>query len=614
MRLLPALTAVTLTALAVVGPAVPAAATHARPATGTAVTAPARPPGPATAGPARLESRACPVTMPAGTDCGFLVVPQRRDVPDGRLIKVGYAVHRSAAAERKPDPVVYTSGGPGSTSMQLTGFLAASPFGRDRDVVTLEQRGSRYSEPHLNCPEMARAILDGLTRPGRDTAETDALTVAGRDCRNRLAAEGVDLRGYTTTEIAADVGDLRVALGYPTWNLMGVSYSTRSMLVAAAADPAGTRAVVLDSFLPAETNPYDATAANLSATLDRLEPGLSDRLDRVARRLNGAPVRVPVTDPLDGRTRTLHLTGDDVASLLAEGMQDADVVTTVPPLVHALEDERDDLLHPLGQVAADTLTSHDIGVYYAVNCQDEVPFNTFPPTPGLRPLFADYDPAICRGLDLPASPAATTPAVPAPVLVLGGTFDAATPVADARTGAARLPRATVVEFTGVAHAVFLGSRCGRETIAAFLSDPADPRTPCDPAASPYRTLRAGDRYVTARPYAVVDDPWWTALPPAALALGAVLAMVGGLIRHRWVLAAGGAVPAALLGIAIWDVLAVSEANPASLMVGVPWLAAWCLMLAGVAAVIGGMATVRRGVLPAVLAATGVAHLVWWLTG
>jgi hypothetical protein len=38
------------------------------------------------------------------------------------------------------------------------------------------------------------------------------------------------------------------------------------------------------------------------------------------------------------------------------------------------------------------------------------------------------------------------------------------------------------------------------------------------------------------------------------------------------------------------------------------------MLAGATAVVGGLTTIRRGVLPAVLAATGAAHLVWWLTG
>jgi hypothetical protein len=80
------------------------------------------------------------------------------------------------------------------------------------------------------------------------------------------------------------------------------------------------------------------------------------------------------------------------------------------------------------------------------------------------------------------------------------------------------------------------------------------------------------------------------------------------------LAAAGALAATLVGIAIRQVLAVAKSNPASLMVGVPWPAAWYLMLAGATAVVGGLATVRRGVLPAVLAATGAAHLVWWLTG
>ncbi|MGW4796386.1 hypothetical protein ACWEPC_28595, partial [Nonomuraea sp. NPDC004297] len=74
-----------------------------------------------TSGP--VAAAACPVPVPARTSCGFLEVPERRDAP-GRTIRVGYAVHRSALPGRAPDPVVYMSGGPGSASMQLVGFLS----------------------------------------------------------------------------------------------------------------------------------------------------------------------------------------------------------------------------------------------------------------------------------------------------------------------------------------------------------------------------------------------------------------------------------------------------------------------------------------------------------
>src|SRR4051794_5944297 len=73
---------------------------------------------------ARVQQRPCPMPLPAGTICGVLIVPERRDVPSGRTIKVGYAVHHAEGPGRVADPVVYMGGGPGSSSEQLTGFLA----------------------------------------------------------------------------------------------------------------------------------------------------------------------------------------------------------------------------------------------------------------------------------------------------------------------------------------------------------------------------------------------------------------------------------------------------------------------------------------------------------
>lgn len=569
---------------------------------------------------ARVEAVPCPVAVPTGTACGLLEVPERRGVAGSPTIKVAYAVHRSTAADRKPDPIVYTSGGPGSSSLQLTGVLSAAPFGRDRDIVVIEQRGSRYSQPHLRCPDIDRALLDSLSRPGRDSQEGRRLTEAGRACHERLTAQGIDLRGYNTAEIAADVVSLRTALGYPTWNLMGVSYSTRSMLAAAAADPTGTRALILDSFLPTRTAQYDVASTDLRRTLERVRPGLAEELLRVRDRLNGRPVAVPITDPLTRGRRTLHLTGDDIASLLAEGMQDADLVTAVPPLLRALAEGRDDLLRPLGQVAADSLVSHDTGVYYAVNCQDEVPFNVFPAGAVPRSFFADVDRAVCQGLDLPAG-ADASPATAAPVLVVGGAFDAATPFDTARAEAARsLPHATTVEFAGVAHAVFLSSRCGRETIAAFLASPDRPDRPCDPAASPYRTLRPGQRYVTGRAYQVSAHPVPGLLVPGLLTVACLGVLVLAAVRRWWLLAAAAMTGPALLVGAGWVLYDVAATNPASLIVGVPWAVAHLVVLAGAVpglagAVGAGLARRRAAIAPmALLVGVCVVHLGWWYTG
>ena len=64
-----------------------------------------------------------------------------------------------------------------------------------------------------------------LQRDGDESRVVDALGDP-----KRLDAAGIDLRGYRGAEIAADVVALRTALGLRSWNLYGISWSTRTML------------------------------------------------------------------------------------------------------------------------------------------------------------------------------------------------------------------------------------------------------------------------------------------------------------------------------------------------------------------------------------------------
>ncbi|MFI6512288.1 alpha/beta hydrolase [Streptosporangium sp. NPDC050855] len=526
-----------------------------------------------------LEDRPCPVRVPEGTRCGYLVVPERRDLPGGRSTRVGFAVHRSTDAGRRPDPVVFTSGGPASASIPLTGLMAE--MFRDRDVVVLEQRGSRWSSPSLGCPETVRAMLDTLATPGQAAQETSVIAAGAAACRERL---GVDLRGYRTGEIAADVVDLRRALGYPRWNLFGVSYSTRSMLAAAAADPEGTRAVVLDSFLPAPVDWYDEATRDLTDTVAKLAgqgwPGLPARFTEMVTGLNRTPAVVTVRDPLTGGPLTLRLTGDDVATMLGEAMQAVEVLPIVPVLVDALAAGRHEVLQPLADAAGPGLATHEYGLYHAVQCQDEVPYNTFAPA---RPrLFtAVHDRAVCGEWRLP--PAAVTPATTrAPVLVVGGAYDPTTPTRTARHAAGALPGARFVEFAGVGHAVFASSRCGRQTIAAFLSDPAA-GPPCDPSKATYRILRPGELHLTSALYRARREPW-TLLPVVPLVIVALVQLGAGLRRPRRRLPslAAGASGLAFIGLTAATLYGTIAENEIVAAVGVPSAVPWYGLLVGLA--------------------------------
>ncbi|WP_433500449.1 alpha/beta fold hydrolase [Sphaerimonospora sp. CA-214678] len=589
--------------------------------------------------PATIEERPCPVAMPPGTTCGFLLVPERRDVPNSRTIKVGFAVRRTttAAAGDAGIPVVFTGGGPGSPSFLLTGTLAGMFPGRD--VVVIEQRGGRHSEPRLRCPRLGRGVLAALAAPespreaggtaGGGAAQTLPGIVQDADaCMGRLQREGVDLRGYRGAEIAADVVDLRRALGYQRWNLFGVGYSTRPMLRAAALDPDGTRAVVLDSFLPAEANRYDEAAADLASAITEL--GDTARFDAMVARLNAAPAVLDTRDPVTRERISLRLSGDDMATLVAEALQDGDLVPIVPALIDGLADGRTGLLQPLMDRMGERLTGRDWGLYYAVQCQDEAPSDAAAGATGPRLSTVVADAAVCGSWRLPPSRTGwavrDASTLPAPTLVVRGRLDPTTSAESIRRAVGELPGGRLTEFAGVGHAVFLSGDCGRRTITAFLDHPeAAGAAPCDPERAPHALVRPGDVLLTPAAYQASITPALLA-PGAAFAIVAIVQLLAGLVSlvRRSVGAGrrrGGTPPvlsvlAGLAGVAFAGLSALSLTgltDSAMLAVGVPPVIAWCGLLVVVATVLSGVEAFRLNAqaVRIVPVMAGLACLAWF---
>jgi pimeloyl-ACP methyl ester carboxylesterase len=425
---------------------------------------------------AQIQERPCPAPVPSGTTCGFLLVPERRDVPGSKIIKVGYAVHRSTASDRRPDPVVYESGGPGSSSLQLTGLL--SQMVPDRDVVVIEQRGDLYSEPRLKCDEIVKGLIQTLQTPGQTAQETPAINQQAVACRNRLQSEQIDLLGYRTTEIASDVVDLRRALGYSQWNLFGVSYSTRVMLQAASRDPKGTRSVVLDSFVPARSSSYGDAWPKLAAAIAKM--GITGRFDAMVARLNASPATFETIDPLTGARITVTLNGNDVATIMAESLQDSTVIPIVPALVDGVADGETGLLQPLVDRTRTSLTSHEWGLYYAVKCQDEPATTSAPSRPE---LFTDTaDAAVCQAWDLPPVPRGTKAATPGTATPTTGTGTTGT------KSVSTTPTKTGTSSTGRTEAG--GTKTGAQNAGTSTSGTREnsvPRTGATPGATPSGT-------------------------------------------------------------------------------------------------------------------------------
>src|SRR5439155_13542288 len=110
----------------------------------------------------RFESADCAVAIPETekhVQCGYLTVAENRSVRNGRTVRLPIVILKTDSPNPKPDPVLKTLGGPGASSLKMIRGRRASPWLKDRDYIIFEQRGTHYSQPALECPEVDEARI-----------------------------------------------------------------------------------------------------------------------------------------------------------------------------------------------------------------------------------------------------------------------------------------------------------------------------------------------------------------------------------------------------------------------------------------------------------------------
>jgi pimeloyl-ACP methyl ester carboxylesterase len=196
-----------------------------------------------------IEASSCPFKIDSSfqTRCGYLLVPENRTKPHSRTIKVPFIIAYSKNPDKRKDPLLYTTGGPGGSSLGWLRNPAGHSVILDRDCIAFEQRGTRYAIPVLDGPELSDAIKEAY----RKNLNKDSMTLVGiKNFKKTLQSKGIDLTGYNTDETVADIDDLLIALHIDSVNLLGVSYSGGLMLDVLRKDPARIRSLILDSPLP----------------------------------------------------------------------------------------------------------------------------------------------------------------------------------------------------------------------------------------------------------------------------------------------------------------------------------------------------------------------------
>lgn len=425
-----------------------------------------------------FEPAPCVFPIPPGTDpqCGYLVLPEDRARPQGNQVRLHTAIFSSSSPDPDPYPVIHLAGGPGSSSLEVARYLFAVGLDEvleSHDLILFDQRGTGYSEPHLGCPErerLAQALLDG------DLSEQqagEAVVESFRQCRERLSAQGIDLSAYNSAASAADLDDLRRALGYEQLNLYGVSYGTRLALTLLRDYPQAVRSAVLDSTYPPEVDLYASLAPNAqrafdaffascaaNAACDRSFPDLETVFYAQVDRLNQEPVQVSLIAA--GEQHSALVTGELLIDVLFVGLYNPLVTAGMPAMIYELQRGETAILEQ--RLALYFEDAPAIGMQMAVQCAEEFSFSS-PERPyelagEVRPALAAFFPdslqplyAVCQDWALPpARPYENEPVVTdRPLLILAGELDPITPPAWGRQVAESNTNARYYEFSGLGH-------------------------------------------------------------------------------------------------------------------------------------------------------------------
>ncbi len=451
----------------------------------------------------RFERAPCPFNVwgDAPVECGFVVVPADHKDPDGPTIRLATAIVKDQSRNHEVDPVILLAGGPGGDIVEYTLSAAAQyePLHANRDFVVFDQRGVGLSEPALECPEWEETALDLLDEADPDASlkqEFEAIMA----CRDRLVTEGHNLSLYNTTQSAADVDAIRLALGYGDINLYGASYGSLLAQAVMRDHPQGVRSVVMTSVCPLEesftvsdetTVPdaimrlLDACAAD-EACKDAY-PNLQEVFFEVIDELNEDPIPIVVTDPGSGETYDALLTGDTVRSNVVIALYSTPIIPVVPQAIYDAYQGDYKLMTALTGESLWVVDALSRGMQFSVICAEDLIGRT--PEEQLdammsvpKQLRSRADPelsieygvfGVCEHWPVEeADPSFKEPLVSdIPTLILEGELDPITPPEYGQLVAGYLSDAYYYELPGAGHSVLGGEDCALSIAGDFLEDP-----------------------------------------------------------------------------------------------------------------------------------------------
>ncbi|MGE5221796.1 MAG: alpha/beta fold hydrolase [Omnitrophica WOR_2 bacterium] len=462
------------------------------------------------------EPGECPFRVPSDLiafgskyECGFLTVPEDRSQPGGESLKLPVLQLKTGGASAKHDPMLILFSAP-SSILDFAGYMVFmyDHFFADRDLIVMEQRGVGYSQPSLDCPDLLTLYTDSLTQApySRDVLEKTLLI--HRNCRDALVQKGIHLSAYSTQASAADIEDLRLALGIDQWNIVSAGYSSNLALLLMRDAPQGIRSVIMDSPQTAYGNIYTEQAAATQEVLNLFfqgctqdvkcndtYPDLQSHFYRLVTQLNSKPLTIHVNDLNAGKRYDVLLDGYRLMdlTLISINYEITSFLSVLPRVITQLEKGNTQQAAEILNFAVGGFTPTSTAVNPLIYCRDQFSLAT---PEQIRETYRKVDPAlgdylnvnleftekVCEIWKGPEPALKINPVVSAiPSLVVTGQYAWDVP-AWGKQIAEGLSKSTFIEFPIGGQLISFSqnwSGCFKKISAAFVADPkAKPDTSC----------------------------------------------------------------------------------------------------------------------------------------
>ncbi len=427
-------------------------------------------------------------------DEGRITVPVDYADPQGDTIDLYVARHR--ASNEAVGPMLSNRGGPGAEGASLA--LNASGYFEPEitdnfDIIGWDPRGTGQSEGVVDCiddEEYDRFFADYDVTPD-DQAERDAIVANAEEFARRCIERVDDLQYVGTNNSARDMDAIRQALGVDQISYFGFSYGSELGGVWTTLFPTTVRAAVFDGASDPDADPLEASrqqGAGFEAVLDTFlaqcsadsscafhnDGDAAGAYDRLMASLDESPLpsadgRPPVDRGIAAIATAQAMYSDSYWPAFERALEDAAAGDGAGLL------QLNDAYYGRGP---DGTYGDLIESFQAINCADEAERPTveesdaevdsilevapriFPYTTGSYSCTF-FPPALDPRIEI-------TGAGAGPIVVIGTTGDAATPLASTRAMADALEDGRLVVVEANQHTGYRGNDCVQGIVHEYL--------------------------------------------------------------------------------------------------------------------------------------------------